>query len=530
MKPYASRLTVIAAVMLAVLAVVPAMYAHADKANPSVLRDARLLNITLGKGDVIDVPGDIADVLLANPAIADVVALQSRKLYIVGSQLGNTNMTLLDQTGSVMAQYDIHVKIDERAIQDYINHLYPDEKVRVKALNGQIILTGTVSNPGNASKISQVVAAYMGEAVGRRGTVDDLIVNLLQVTGEQQVMLKVKVFEASKTLLRELGLETQLDTVGTGFGGNLDAAMASTGANKLTRTPMALGALVFNDGNFGPLSLLARALEDQNLAHVLAEPNLTAISGEEAGFLAGGEFPVPTGRDNEGNVTVQFRSFGVSLNFRPVVMSENRISLQLNTEVSSLARDQGVTIAGLDIPGLSVRRASTTVEVPSGGGLMIAGLLESQAVKGMAGLPGIKDVPVLGDLVSSRSFSRDESELIVLITAYLVKPYAEQMAEMKRAEVDMNAAYRPPVMPPIAARPVPVVEETQPVAMRALDAPAVAAPAQVLAPPSSAPAAVAPAEGAALTRSFANNIRRIYGRKAPAILDDDQNRFGYLVQ
>lgn len=522
MKPYASRLTVIAAVMLAVLAMVPAMYAHADKAG-AALRDARLLNITLGKGDVIDVPGDIADVLLANPAIADVVALQSRKLYIVGSQLGNTNLTLLDQTGSVMAQYDIHVKIDERSIQDYLKQLYPDEKVKVKALNGQIILTGTVSNPATASKISQVVAAYMGEAVGRRrGAVDDMIVNLLQVTGEQQVMLKVKVFEASKTLLRELGLETRLDTVGSGFGGNLDAGILSDGAAKLTRNPLALGALVFNDGNLGPLSLLARALEDQNLAHILAEPNLTAISGEEAGFLAGGEFPVPAGRDNEGNVIIQFRSFGVSLNFRPVVMSENRISLQLNTEVSSLARDQSVTISGLDIPGLNVRRASTTVEVPSGGGLMIAGLLESQAVKGMAGLPGIKDVPVLGDLVSSRSFSRDESELIVLITAYLVKPYAEQVADMKRAELDhMNAAYRPPVMPKIAAQPVPVVEEMQTVAVRPLGAPVT---------PTPAAATVAPAEGAPLTRSFANNIRRIYGRKAPAILDDDQQRFGYLVQ
>ena len=543
--------------LLTVMVTVPVVQSHADKADLKPFGQSRvggkMLNITLGKGDVIDVAGDVADVLIANPAIADVVALQSRKLYIVGSQLGNTNMTLLDENGGVMAQYDINVKIDEKQIQAYLGEIYPNENVKIKALNDQVILTGSVSNPATASKISQVVAAYIGEIQEMKGTTDEIIVNLLQVRGEQQVMLKVKIFEASKTLLRELGIESDLGGTGQTLD-NVNGILGSDGSVSLTRAAMATGALVFNDGNLGPLSLLASALEDENVAHILAEPNLTAISGEEAGFLAGGEFPVPGGRDDEGNVIIQFRSFGVSLNFRPTVMSEDRISLQLNTEVSSLARDESVTISGLDVPGLNVRRASTTVEVPSGGGLMIAGLLESQAVKGMSGLPGIRDVPVLGDLVSSRSFNRDESELIVMVTAYLVKPYAEQAAELKKRQ---DAPYNPVPVKHSSIRqgapsPVPMKVEEQVIPVRQLgenDMPAIPPP-QVAERKTKAPAApqqdeprsvaakaapvidrgpVAAQSNSPLKSTFADNIRRIYGRKAPEMLNEDM-RFGYLVQ
>jgi len=509
-------------VALALFVMLPVVQGHAEKSKLRSVTGPELLTITIGKGDVIDIPGDIADVLIANPSIVDVVALQSRKLYVVGSNLGDTNITLLSPEGGVVAQYDVHVKIDERAVQDYLDRTYPDENVKVKALNGQIMLTGTVSNPSVASKISQIVTAYLGESMGRRGKVDEIIVNLLQVTGEQQVMLKVKIFEVSKTLLRELGLEMQLDGTGRALGNNLTGGFDTDGTTNLTQNPLALGALVFNDGNFGPLSALARALEDEDTAHILAEPNLTAISGEEAGFLAGGEFPVPGGRDDQGNVIIQFRTFGVSLNFRPVVLSESRISLQLNTEVSSLSRDQSVTIAGLDVPGLNVRRASTTVEVPSGGGLMIAGLLESQAVKGMSGLPGIREVPVLGDLVSSRSFNRDESELIVIINAYLVKPYAERAAELRKQQ---DAPYRPIPIKQTQSTVAPTEIQQQPVMVSSVEdmpshphMPAVPAP-EVRAIMTGSPA---------LKSAFSTNIRRIYGRKAPPLLDENVS-FGYLI-
>jgi pilus assembly protein CpaC len=465
------------AALIAAFAAVPVLHARADKGNLMALNDKSahtlpMMNVTVGKGEVVKINGKVADVMVANPSVADVVALQSDKLYIVGSQLGDTNLLVLDSDGNVLERLDIHVKLDELAIQKYLEELYPEEDVKVKALNDQVVLTGTVSNPAIASKITQVVAAYIGELVNLKGTPDDIIVNLLQVTGEQQVMLKVKIFEASKNLLKELGIQTELGSTGPAFD-NGDASIDVASGTGLTQNPFALGALVFQDGTFGPLSILMSALEDDNMAHTLAEPNLTAISGQEAGFLAGGEFPVPGGRDSEGNVIIQFRSFGVSLNFRPTVLSENRISLQLNTEVSSLARDESVTIAGLDVPGLNIRRASTTVEVPSGGGLMIGGLLESKTIKGMAALPGIKDVPVLGDLISSRSFNREETELVVLVTAYLVKPYKE--GDNKSGP-----------------DPAPQDKESP------------------------------------LAAAFADNIRRIYGDKTPEIFSEGSH-YGYLI-
>lgn len=457
-------------------ATMPAVYSHAEKGDLSAIgksADAQLITVTLGKGEIIKINGVVADVMVANPAIADVVAIQADKLYVVGSQLGDTNLMVLDAEGNLLQRMDIHVKLDETAVQNYLNEMYPNEKVRVKALNDQVILSGTVSNPAIANRITQIVAAYVGEIQELKATPDEIIVNLLDVTGEQQVMLKVRILEVSKNLIKELGISTELNSTGNALGNNLDGAIGANEGLGLTQPSIASGALVFNDGNFGPLSILVSALEQGNMVRTLAEPNLTAISGQEAGFLAGGEFPVPGGRDDEGNVIIQFRSFGVSLNFRPVVLSENRISLQMNTEVSSLARDESVTIAGLDVPGLNIRRASTTVEVPSGGGLMIGGLLQSNTVKGMSGLPGINKAPVLGDLLSSRSFNREETELVVLVTAYLVKPYSEKENKQQ-----------------------PVPEE----------------------------------KNSALSNAFANNIRRIYGRNVSDMVHDGSSRFGYLLK
>ena len=176
----------------------------------------------------------------------------------------------------------------------------------------------------------------------------------------------------------------------------------------------------------GNLQVVLQALEEENLVTVLAEPNLTTVSGQQAGFLAGGEFPVPVGRDQVGNLVIEFREFGVSLNFRPTVLSAERINLNLNTEVSSLDFVNVVNAGGGVIPGLDVRRAETTVEMASGSSMMIAGLLQSDALENMSGLPGIKDTPVLGDLLSSNGFERNETELVVIVTPYLVEPYREK--------------------------------------------------------------------------------------------------------
>lgn len=241
-------------------------------------------------------------------------------------------------------------------------------------------------------------------------------------------MLQVRILEASRTVLKELGLETYANADLTSTTSRGDQLQFLTGGGiALSNDPSGILSGIVDSGvnGLGTIGLELNALEERNLINVLAEPNLTAVSGEQAGFLAGGEFPVPAGRDQVGNIIIEFREFGVSLNFRPVVLSGKRISLQMNTEVSSLDFENAVTLADLVVPGLDIRRADTTVEIPSGGSLMIAGILRSDALEGMSGLPGISKTPVLGDLVKSQSFQRQETELVVIVTPYLVEPYAE---------------------------------------------------------------------------------------------------------
>lgn len=403
--------------------------------------------LTLGTAELLTVDGPVSDVLVANPSIVSVSALQSNRLYLVGLNVGDTNLIAIDAQGNIVKRINIHVKYDLKAIQATIDELFPNETVNIRAVHDQIFLTGKVSTPEKASKIANLVGHYVSDLQDQEGETDQLVSNLLEVRGEQQVMLQVRILEASRSVLKELGVRTNAnDTTGaesptvfglspfqSNFGGQVNTsefnalALGAGDAITLSRDPAATGAALFDSrlNGIGQIGIFVDALEDQDLVNILAEPNLTAVSGQQAGFLAGGEFPIPVGRDQVGNIVIEFRQFGVSLNFRPVVLSEDRINLQLNTEVSSLDFESSIVLADLTVPGLDVRRADTTVEVPSGGSLMIAGLLQSEAIKGMTGLPGISDTPVLGDLVKSNSFQRNETELVVIVTPYIVKPYEQ---------------------------------------------------------------------------------------------------------
>ena len=448
--------------MLVLAAGVLAVAAPVGMAEKGDLKDVvkkskahKPLYIPLGKAELIDLPADVADVLVANPAIVDVTAIQSKRLYAVGLSVGDTNLIALDSEGNVIRKMDIHVKYDLDAIQALINELYPEEDIRIGSIHDQILLTGKVSNPAVASKAMNVIGHYVSDLTDESKPADELVSNMLEVGGEQQVMLQVRIVEAARSVIKELGVETNLNdpdelSATTIFGArpsesvsrSIDSVALGAGAGlALNEDPAGVARILADTGlrGVGAIGVFLRALEDENLVNVLAEPNLTAISGEKAGFLAGGEFPVPVGRDQTGNVVVEFREFGVSLNFRPTVVSEDRINLQMNTEVSSLDFESAVTLADLNVPGLDVRKTDTTVEMASGSSLMIAGLLQSEVAKGYAGLPGIAKTPVLGDLVKSRSFQRDETELVVFVTPYLVKPYAEK----KRAEQVTHVAARP---------------------------------------------------------------------------------------
>ena len=439
-------------VLLALFVVVPTVSVWASKGDLAKIEQGEEkkvvppLVVTLGKAELIDVEGNVADVLVADSAVVDVMAVQANKLYVVGIGIGDTNLIVLDAQGNVLKRIDVHVSYDLQAIQSLVNELFPDEDVAIGSIHDQILITGTVSTPDNASKIMNVVGHYVSDLQDLSDPADELISNLMEVRGEQQVMLQVKIVEATRNIIKELGVETNFNDLDQGatsvFGGqpgrsqfasasvlNPGELAFQTGAGiALSQDPVGIGRFLVDSkiNGIGQIGMFLNALEEEDLANILAEPNLTAVSGETAGFLAGGEFPVPTGRDQVGNIVIEFREFGVSLNFRPIVLSDKRISLHMNTEVSSLDFDNAVVLANITVPGRDIRRAETTVEIASGSSLMIAGLMRSDAVKGMSGLPGIKDTPVLGDLVSSDSFQRDETELVVIVTPYLVEPYAEQ--------------------------------------------------------------------------------------------------------
>lgn len=449
-------------------------------------RDApggRVLSLTQGMAEIVSVGGSVSDVMVANPSIVDVTAVQSDRLYIVGTNLGSTNVIALDGEGNIVGRLIVHVKIDDGPIQKLVHEMFPDEDVKINTLNQQVILTGTVSTPEVSERIASMVAAYIGEIIEQEGTIDEVITNLLQVRGKAQVMLRVRVMEVSRTLLREKSADTDVQDYGGLFGRRIGispdlGAAAGTVATGATEVPLATVGILEDFGALGPIDTVLTALERNGLGKILAEPNLTAISGEQAGFLAGGEFPVPSGKDQDGNIIIQFRSFGVSLNFRPVVLSEKRISMQLDTEVSSLSRDSIVQLAGIDVPGLDVRRATTTVELGSGSTLMIAGLLQSQTVKNLSSLPGMAKNPIIGALMGSDNFRRDESEMVVLVTPYLVEPFADK----RQAEE------------------VPLPDKDR-------------------------------KRHDALSQAFADNIRRAYGKlNLDRVFEGSGEQFGYIVE
>ncbi len=426
-----TRFPVIIAILLLLLSGMTT-HAWASKENPDSLRPTQLTEtvyVTLGKAEIYQFPQEVVDILVADPRIADVMALQTDKLFIVGSKLGDTNVLAMDSMGNLVKRLNVHVRIDTVALEGMVHNLFPDEpNVQLQTVGKQLILSGQVSNPAVAQKIANVVSSHIADVRGAvAGNGQNLIENLLEVRGEQQVTLRVRVVEMSRDVIRQLGVETNINQRAPVSGSDVIGGVDSNGALGFLEDSILSAGLVFDSGiaGIGFVEFLIDALERDNLANVLAEPNLTALSGEEAGFLAGGEFPVPVGRDRDGNVIIDFKDFGVSLNFKPIVMNQDRINLQMKTEVSSLDFQKGVTLEDTEIPGIDVRRASTTVELGSGSSLMIAGLIKSEAIKGMSGLPGIKNTPILGDLVSSRRFNREETELVVIVTPYLVKPFAD---------------------------------------------------------------------------------------------------------
>ncbi|MFD2263786.1 type II and III secretion system protein family protein [Lacibacterium aquatile] len=382
-----------------------------------VLANAQVLEyvIPLGKGRSVELKRDARDVFVASPDIADVTANTPRLFYIVANKIGTTNAFFSDAAGKPILEVSIRVEADVPGIQNALRQALPDAQFQVYAAGDKVFLAGTVVSASAADQAERIARLYVKDDKG--------LVNLLKVTGGDQILLRVRVAEMRRSVARQLGINA-LKADGSSIG--LSAGRATTGA---------FGQVNFsiNTNAFDTLSASIDALEDQGLVKTLAEPNVTAISGESAGFLAGGEFPVPISRDQQGNSVVEFKPFGVGLNFTPVVLSSGRISLKMSTEVSSLTDEGSQVVGQLRIPGLSVRRVETTVEMPSGSSLVVAGLLRNDLNTSSSGLPGLMEIPILGSLFRSTSFQRNESELVVLVTPYVVRPTQDGLLTLPTA-------------------------------------------------------------------------------------------------
>jgi pilus assembly protein CpaC len=388
--------------------------------------NARPLSIGIGKSIVIDLPRDIKDVLVADPKIANAVVRSTQRAYIIGAAVGQTNIVFFDSAGQQIAAYDIAVTRDLNGLRAALKQALPNSDIRVEGLGEGVMLSGTAANPIEAQQANDLAARLVGSV--------DRVTNSIAVRGRDQVMLKVTVAEVQRSIIKQLGIDL---SASLNYG---TAVVKFNNANPFTANN---GPLVPNNAittSFGAtpsVQATVRAMENAGVVRTLAEPNLTAISGESATFISGGEFPIPTGvtcqTTTAGAVgqcvqTVSFKKFGISLNFTPVVLSEGRISLRVMTEVSEVSTENALTggQGGTTIPSIKTRRAETTLEIPSGGSMALAGLIQQQTKQAINGLPGLAEIPVLGTLFRSRDFVDNQTELMILVTPYVVRAVAQK--------------------------------------------------------------------------------------------------------
>jgi pilus assembly protein CpaC len=414
----------------------------------------RPVKLGLGKSVVVDLPRAARDVLIANPSVADAVVRTQHKSFIIAREVGQTNVFFFDADGRQIVAFDVEVVHDVKTLKAMFDRLLPTSDIQVDAIGEAIVLSGTAANAAEADKAVRLASQFVssdGGGGGGGGVIggataavataaagagagggggSSKIVNMISIAGKDQVALKVTVAEMSRSTLKQLGV-------------NLNAALQMTTTTVLNFTsinPFTLTSatpsseagvdfvkaggtcLLVNDANDACAAAVLRALERNGLFRTLAEPVLTSISGETASFLAGGEFPVPIGRDGDGNVVIEFKPFGVKLAFTPVVLDEGLISLKIGAEVSELSNDNGLVLVNATVPGLKVRRTQSTVELPSGGSIVLAGLIKEETKQELNGFPGLKNLPVLGALFRSREFTNEETELVVIATPYIVQP------------------------------------------------------------------------------------------------------------
>jgi len=401
--------------------------------------NARFLALGVGKSIVIDLPRDIKDVLVADPKIANAVVRSAQRAYIIGAAVGQTNIVFFDAAGQQIAAYDIAVKRDLNGVRAALKQTMPNADIQIEGVGDGVMLSGSVATPIEAQQAGELAARLVGGP--------DKVVNSIAVRGRDQVMLKVTVAEVARSIIKQLGIDL---SASLNYG---NSVVTFNNANPFTANGQPLvggNALTTAFGSTPSVKATLRAMESAGVVRTLAEPNLTAISGEAATFVAGGEFPIPTGVTCQTTAagavgqcapSIAFKKFGISLNFTPIVLTEGRISLHVMTEVSEVSNDNSINISGISVPSIKTRRAETTVEIPSGGSMAMAGLIQQQTKQAINGLPGLSTLPVLGTLFRSRDFANNQTELVVLVTPYVVRAVAQK--DLSRPDDGFAAAADP---------------------------------------------------------------------------------------
>jgi pilus assembly protein CpaC len=419
-------LTIFALFVFGACAGLPRPCAAADPAHSVNTTAAEKLDLAVGKSIVVQNKAPVRRVSIAAPEIADAVVLSPRQIYLTGKSPGVTNMTLWSEADRVTAVFDVEVGPDVASLKTKLHQMFPGEKdVHVMATHDGITLAGSVSG---AARMAQVVA-FAGTYAPLDKTGKPRLTNMLEVSGIQQVMLEVRVSEMSRSLARNLGINfNAISASGRQFGLSLLDGLTSLPAGGFPTNPLQVssnvnGALRFL-GNGATWTVFIDALKENGLLRVLAEPTLITLSGKSASFLAGGEFPIPVPQGGAGinTITIQYKPFGVGLNFTPTVLADGRINMIVAPEVSELDFTSAVSFQGFIIPGLTTRRVSTTVELGDGQSFAIAGLIRENMREDIKKFPLLGDLPVLGPLFRSSSFVRNETELVVIVTPHLVKP------------------------------------------------------------------------------------------------------------
>ena len=432
------------------------------KLTSSSIGTTRRIKVGLNKSLVIDLPGDAHDILVANPDVADAVTRTSRRIYIFAKMVGETNIFIFDSAGRQLLSVDLVIERDIKGLETYIEKYVPGSDVTVEMVNDNVILTGTVPTPQASARAVQLAQIFV---TGREATTNNYsnnngvsnsgsgttivfgdseqrqqsqIVNLLQIDGEDQVHLKVTIAEIQRTVVKQLGIDL-----------NMLTSIGDIGFSMLTDNPFLLGKNITNSGaaanwshGGNSIDAILNALDSAGVMRTLAEPTLTAISGETASFKVGGEYNIADGKEEDDSITYNVKTveYGVGLTFTPVVLSPGRISLKLRTEVSEPTSEGSFVSPRVDFrgsgqfngvhsvpaPGIRRREAETTVELPSGGSMVIAGLLKDDVRQTVSGFPGLRKLPILGTLFRSREYERYESELVIIVTPYLVRPTARQ--------------------------------------------------------------------------------------------------------